>query len=256
MCWNILTHTHMHTHSQARAYFNSLSAKKTPVRGTQGERYRQKQLIRQLPAYDVDTFYCNERTEDEMKQMELFIRLRKERFLGRGAIKMRDTSDKSSQWVRWFQKCFCMYVCNVSIVEYILFTHSLSLSLSFIHAYTHTLTPPTPTPTPSHPHPQTHAHLLYRSLTSIPTFLSLIFRYVKVARCLSKLETLVYLPSGLVQIAAGTRPASPVQTAVSYLSIWSTSTTRETVRSTVEDTTPKNWNLDVQLVMRWIVNIV
>ena len=103
-----LTHTHTFVHlytyniptPQARAYFNSLSAKKTPVRGTQGERYRQKQLIRQLPAYDIDTFYCNERTEDEMKQMELFIKLRKERFLGKGMIKMRDVSDKSPQWVR------------------------------------------------------------------------------------------------------------------------------------------------------------
>ena len=84
---------------QARKYFNSLSAKKTPVRGTQGERYRQKQLIRQLPAYDIDTFYCNERTEAEKKQMELFIKLRKERFLGRGGLKMREATDKSAPWV-------------------------------------------------------------------------------------------------------------------------------------------------------------
>ena len=84
---------------QARKYFQSLSAQKTPVRGTQGERYRQKQLIRQLPAYDVDTIYCNERTEAEMKQMELFIKLRKEKFLGRGGLKMREATDRSAPWV-------------------------------------------------------------------------------------------------------------------------------------------------------------
>ena len=84
---------------QARKYFQSLSAQKTPVRGTQGERYRQKQLIRQLPAYDIDTIYCNERTEAEMKQMELFIKMRKERYLGRGGLKMREATDRSAPWV-------------------------------------------------------------------------------------------------------------------------------------------------------------
>lgn len=53
-----------------------------------------------MPAYDIDTVYCNERTEAERKQMELFIKLRKERFLGRGALKMREASDKSTPWVR------------------------------------------------------------------------------------------------------------------------------------------------------------
>ena len=31
--------------------------------------------------------------------MELFIKLRKERFLGRGGLKMRESTDKSAPWV-------------------------------------------------------------------------------------------------------------------------------------------------------------
>lgn len=96
---NATWHVSFRILTQAREYFKSLPAKKTPARGTPGERYRQKQLIRQLPAHDIDTFYCNERTEDEKKQLELFIRLRREKFLGRGGIKMRQPDDKSPSWV-------------------------------------------------------------------------------------------------------------------------------------------------------------
>ncbi len=85
--------------SQARAYFKALPAQKTPIRGTPGERYRQKQLIKQIPAHDVDLFYCNELSEEEKKQMEVFIRLRREKVLGKGEVKQREPGDKSSIWV-------------------------------------------------------------------------------------------------------------------------------------------------------------
>ena len=49
-----------------------------------------------------------------MKQMELFIKLRKEKFLGRGAIKMREASDTSAPWVRFMGGSWSsdfVYVC-------------------------------------------------------------------------------------------------------------------------------------------------
>lgn len=85
---------------KAKAYFSKLPVSKSPIRGTPGERYRQKQLIKQLPAYDVDSVYCNSLTEEEMKQMELFLRMRKERCLGRGELRQREANDLTSRWVR------------------------------------------------------------------------------------------------------------------------------------------------------------
>lgn len=64
-------------------------------------RYRQKQLIRQLPAHDIDILYCNDLNEDERKQMELFVRMRREKSVGRGEVKMRESGDLSAQWVSW-----------------------------------------------------------------------------------------------------------------------------------------------------------
>ncbi len=43
--------------------------------------------------------YCNDLTEEEKKQMELFIRMRREKVLGRGEVKLREPGDQSPQWV-------------------------------------------------------------------------------------------------------------------------------------------------------------
>ena len=67
---------------QTRAYFEALPSSKAPIRGTPGERYRQKQLIRQVPAHDIDMLYCNNLSLEEKKQMEIFLRMRKEKSLG------------------------------------------------------------------------------------------------------------------------------------------------------------------------------
>lgn len=87
----------LHTYLQAQAYFRALPASKSPVRGTPGEKYHQKQLIRQLPAHDVDMMYCNELTEEEVKQMGLFVKMRKEKCVGRGEVK---TKTDGVTWVR------------------------------------------------------------------------------------------------------------------------------------------------------------
>ena len=83
---------------QAQAYFKALPAAKTPVRGTPGEKYHQKQLIRQLPAHDVDVFYCNELTEEETKQMELFLKMRKDKCVAKGEVQTKKEGDHVA-WV-------------------------------------------------------------------------------------------------------------------------------------------------------------
>ena len=88
-----------HLHQiQAQAFFKALPASKAPVRGTPGEKYHQKQLIRQLPAHDVDMLYCNELSDEEAKQMELFAKMRKEKCVGRGEVKTKKESDHT-KWV-------------------------------------------------------------------------------------------------------------------------------------------------------------
>ena len=87
---------------QAEAFFKALPASKTPVRGTPGEKYHQKQLIRQLPAHDVDLMYCNELSEEEAKQMELFAKMRKEKCVGRGEVR---TKTDGTVWVRFYYNC-------------------------------------------------------------------------------------------------------------------------------------------------------
>ncbi|XP_064398428.1 testin-like isoform X2 [Halichondria panicea] len=132
----------------ARAYFEGLPQNKAPVRGTPGERYRQKQLIRQLPAYDIDTLYCNDLEDEERKQMELFVRVRREKALGRGEVKLREQGDRSPLWVCsdcklpmrtgevgvfadragvnkcWHPACFTCCDCNEILVDLIYFYHN------------------------------------------------------------------------------------------------------------------------------------
>jgi hypothetical protein len=43
--------------------------------------------------------YCNNLSPEEKKQMEIFLRMRKERSLGKGVIKRKDVDDKASHWV-------------------------------------------------------------------------------------------------------------------------------------------------------------
>ena len=101
---------HIQISFQARAYFKALPANKTPIRGTPGERYRQKQLIRQLPAHDVDIIYCNDLSEEEKKQMELFLHVRREKTLGKGEVKLREEGDRGSKWV--CSPAVCLRVCG------------------------------------------------------------------------------------------------------------------------------------------------
>ena len=84
---------------QAKAYFEALPGNKAPMRGTPGERYRQMQLIRQVPAHDLEMMYCNNLSLEEKKQMEIFLRLRKEKSSGKGIVRKKTESERASHWV-------------------------------------------------------------------------------------------------------------------------------------------------------------
>ncbi len=140
------------------------------MRGTPGERYRQKQLIRQVPAHDIDMNYCNNLSLEEKKQMEIFIKLRKEKALGKGIVKTKLLVDKLSQWVRVIT--VNRYLCVVASSpppQSPCTTHSFAITTIVIITTTiichHHFPPPfatTTTTTTTRPH---HHYLFYFSQT-------------------------------------------------------------------------------------------
>lgn len=82
----------------------SLPKDKRPVRGTPGERYRNHQLMRQLPVYDIDIGHMrSELNTDEEKQMELFLKLRRDNALGRGRVREKESVEQN--WVGGWGRC-------------------------------------------------------------------------------------------------------------------------------------------------------
>jgi len=65
----------------------ALPLEKTPLKDTPGEKYRQYQYARQLPAHDMDINHCNKLSPAEQEEFVVFQRLRREKALGRGILK-------------------------------------------------------------------------------------------------------------------------------------------------------------------------
>ncbi|XP_041035572.1 prickle planar cell polarity protein 3-like isoform X2 [Carcharodon carcharias] len=72
---------------QVYQYFSCLPEDKIPYINSPGERYRIKQLLRQLPPHDSEPQYCNSLDEEEMKDLKLFSQQRKRENLGRGTVR-------------------------------------------------------------------------------------------------------------------------------------------------------------------------
>ena len=72
---------------QVKKYMASLPQEKCPITGTPGEKYRQYQYARQLPAHDMDINYCNKLSIAEQEEFAVFSRHRREKALGRGLLK-------------------------------------------------------------------------------------------------------------------------------------------------------------------------
>jgi prickle len=139
----------------AKSYFEGLPINKKPISSTPGDRYWQKQKIRQLPAHDIDLIYCNELSDEECKQMELFVKIRREKFLGRANVTTKQsdsvhticcecnvpfkvgeaflTADKLPNKF-WHPSCFMCSKCKELLIEMIYFVHEGKLYCGRDHA--------------------------------------------------------------------------------------------------------------------------
>jgi len=63
---------------QVEKYFNSLPSNKVPKLGTAGEKYRDKQVVVQLPKQDLALTYCNHVEQRHHQSYEDFINARNE----------------------------------------------------------------------------------------------------------------------------------------------------------------------------------
>jgi prickle len=69
---------------------------KVPYAGSAGEKYRIRQLLRQLPPHDNEARYCSGLTEDERTELRLFSARRKRESLGRGSVRQLATDSPSA----------------------------------------------------------------------------------------------------------------------------------------------------------------
>lgn len=65
----------------------SLPEDKVPYVDSAGERYRNRQIILQLPPHDNEARYCSVLSEEEKKELRYFVALRKRDAIGRGIVK-------------------------------------------------------------------------------------------------------------------------------------------------------------------------
>ncbi len=72
---------------QVHHYMSLRPETKVPYAGSAGEKYRIRQLLRQLPPHDNEARYCSGLTEDERTELKLFSARRKREALGRGTVR-------------------------------------------------------------------------------------------------------------------------------------------------------------------------
>ncbi|XP_020911152.1 uncharacterized protein LOC110248926 isoform X3 [Exaiptasia diaphana] len=128
---------------QAHLYMSSLSEEKIPYVDSIGEKYRNRQIILQLPPHDNEARFCNGLSEDEKRELRFFVALRKRDALGRGIVKqIPDMSDgytckecgdhigagsmavfaaRAGQHTCWHASCFICTTCRELLVDLIYF---------------------------------------------------------------------------------------------------------------------------------------
>jgi len=120
---------------------SSLPEEKVPYIDSHGERYRNKQIIVQLPPYDSEARFCNGLTDEEKRELRIFVALRKRDALDRGLVKQipdvsegyscRECGDRvcpasmavfaprAGQNTCWHAGCFICCVCKELLVDLI-----------------------------------------------------------------------------------------------------------------------------------------
>ena len=66
---------------------SALPDNKIPYVNSDGEKYRIKSLMQQLPPHDNEGRYCNGLSEEEKRELKLFSTQRKREALGRGSAR-------------------------------------------------------------------------------------------------------------------------------------------------------------------------
>ncbi|XP_067042336.1 prickle planar cell polarity protein 3-B-like isoform X3 [Acropora muricata] len=126
---------------QVHAYMSALPEGKVPYIDSHGERYRNKQIIVQLPPYDSEARFCNDLSDEERRELRIFVALRKRDALDRGVVKqIPDVSEgysckecggqvgagsmavfapRAGQNTSWHAACFVCCVCKELLVDLI-----------------------------------------------------------------------------------------------------------------------------------------
>ena len=82
---------------QLMKYMESLPPQVKPKHGSEGAKYRRKQMMYQLPIHDHDENYCDSLTEPEKASMRQFCEDRNQNALGVGDV--REKTNPVSKWV-------------------------------------------------------------------------------------------------------------------------------------------------------------
>ncbi|XP_028397631.1 uncharacterized protein LOC114521396 isoform X2 [Dendronephthya gigantea] len=127
---------------QVFAYMSALPEDKIPYVSSPGEKYRNRQLIFQLPAHDSESQYCNKLSESEKRELKLFNSQRKREALARGLVKQVTSegllceecdeevyhgdiavyaSRMKNSNALWHPGCFCCNDCKELLVDLVYF---------------------------------------------------------------------------------------------------------------------------------------
>ncbi|XP_070559466.1 prickle planar cell polarity protein 3-like isoform X2 [Ptychodera flava] len=128
---------------QVHQYFTALPEEKIPYVNSEGEKYRIKSLLQQLPPHDNEVRYCNGLSDEEKRELRQFSQQRKREALGRGTVRtipitvtgticyhcgsnldggsVAVFASRAGHNVCWHPACFVCYVCNELLVDLIYF---------------------------------------------------------------------------------------------------------------------------------------
>ncbi|OAF65568.1 hypothetical protein A3Q56_06718 [Intoshia linei] len=140
---------------QIKKYMSSLPEEKIPYIHSIGEKYRIKQLLRQLPPHDNDLKHCTSLDKINQQDFNNFCQMRLTHCLGRGTISFLNNSDdfscyKCHQYLtkqdvvveinqqdkcfRYHTRCFVCEDCTELLVDLIYFVHKDKLYCGRHHA--------------------------------------------------------------------------------------------------------------------------
>ncbi|XP_077983334.1 prickle planar cell polarity protein 3-like isoform X3 [Glandiceps talaboti] len=128
---------------QVHQYFTALPEEKIPYVNSEGEKYRIKSLLQQLPPHDNEVRYCNGLSDEEKRELRQFSQQRKREALGRGTVRtipitvtgtvcyhcgsnldggnVAVFASRAGHNVCWHPACFVCCVCTELLVDLIYF---------------------------------------------------------------------------------------------------------------------------------------